>query len=126
MLRPFLDIELQEAARAITSALQKSEKAILKLSENSPQYRLTAESIHAYQIALALIDYERNAQDAPAFSKVELTNAQAAFSGLVARVEKVLPKLSVGTPQHTLATRRIRAFEIAKIIIQEALEYSES
>ena len=113
--------DLNEAARAISSALMKSEKALKKLKEGSPQYRLTAENIRAFQIALALIRREQGAQDTLTFRSEELTQAQAAYANLITRVEKVLPKFAPGTPQHTLAVRRIRAFEIAEHLIQAGL-----
>ena len=100
----------------------KSEKALLKLREGSPQYRLTAENICAFGIALALIRREEGEQDAPAFSKAELSRARASFESARLRVEKVLPKFAAGTPQHTLAVRRIRAFETAEGLIQAELE----
>ena len=109
----FSEDELHEAARAITSALHKSEKAILHLKENSPQFRLAKESIRAYQIALALIEHEQGAREAQSFSAEECVQAQAAFASMIVRVEKILPKFAAGTPQHTLSVRRIRAFEIA-------------
>ena len=117
----FSEEELYEAARAITSALHKSEKAILKLKENSPQFRLIQESIRAYQIALPLIERDLCAQESPPISAEELLRAQTAFSSMIARVEKVLPKFAAGTPQHTLAVRRIRAFEIAgEMVLRES------
>lgn len=120
MPRQYSEIELRESARAISSALRKSEKAILKLKEGSPQYRLTAESIRAYQITLALIERERGMQNSLSFSEEECARAQTAFSSMISRVEKALPKFAAGTPQHTLAVRRIRAFEIAKMLIDQA------
>ena len=118
----FVEDELHEAARAITSALHKSEKAILKLKENLPQFKMTKDSIRAYQIALLLIEYDLGAQETLSFSAEELLCAQTAFSSLIARVEKILPKFAPGTPQHTLAVRRIRAFEIAGELINQQLE----
>ena len=115
------EVDLSETARAISSALMKSEKALLKLKEGSPQYRLTAGNIRAFQIALALIRREQGAQEAFAFTKDELSRARAAFESARHRVEKVLPKFAPGTPQHTLAVRRIRAFEIAVHLIQTEL-----
>ncbi len=116
-------LELSEAARAITSTLHKSEKAILKLKEASQQYRLSAEAIRAYQIALSLIARELDGKSAPDFSKEEMQQAAKTFSVLFARVEKVLPKFAAGTPQHTLAKRRLRAFEIANLLIRAAIEH---
>lgn len=117
-METYTAIELSEAARAIASALYKSEKAILHLKENSSQFRLTKESIGAYQIALALIAQAQGAEVAPSFTADERARAQAAFASMIARVEKILPKFAAGTPQHTLAVRRIRAFEIAGEMIQ--------
>ena len=118
----FVEDELHEAARAITSALHKSEKAILKLKENLPQFKMTKDSIRAYQIALLLIERDLGAQEPLSFSTEELLCAQPAFSSLIARVEKIMPKFAPGTPQHTLAVRRIRAFEIAGELINQQLE----
>ena len=115
------EVDLNEAARAISSSLMKSEKALLKLKEGSPQYRLTAENVRAFQIALALIRREQGGQEAFNFTKDELSRARAAFESARHRVQKVLPKFALGTPQHTLAVRRIRAFEIAEHLIQTEL-----
>ncbi len=115
------EVDLSEAARAISSALMKSEKALLKLKEGSPQFRLMAENIRAFQIALALIRREQGGQETLTFGREELAQAQAAFASMIFRVEKVLPKFAAGTPQHTLAVRRIRAFETAEHLIQVEL-----
>lgn len=117
-MEPLSQTELHEAARAITSAMHKSEKAILKLKENSPQYRLTEGNIRAFHLALVLIEREQGSQDEQSFSADACAEAQTAFSSMIARVEKVLPKFAAGTPQHTLAVRRIKAFEIAGEMIQ--------
>jgi hypothetical protein len=114
----YSEVDLSEAARAISSALMKSEKVLLKVKEGSPQFRMTAENIRAFQIALALIRREQGARDMFVFGNEELASAQAAFASMTARVEKVLPKFAAGTPQHTLAVRRIRAFEIAACLLQ--------
>ena len=116
------EVELREAERAISSARMKSEKALLKLNEDSPQFRLTAENIRAFQIALALIQQETGLQKVIVFQQEELARARVAYDSVRLRVEKILPKFAVGTPQHTLAVRRIRAFEIAAGLIQAELE----
>ena len=115
----FSESELREATRAIESALHKSEKAILKLKEGTPQHRLTADGIAAYQVALALIAYEWNSSEpVPEFSGDDLQQAVKTLFSLSSRVEKVLPKFTDGMPQHTLAILRMRAFEIAIRLMQ--------
>ena len=119
------EVELSEAARAISSASMKSEKALLKLKEGSPQFRMTAGNIRAFQIALALIRREQGAQDTLVFGNEELASAQASFVSMISRVEKILPKFAAGTPQHTLAVRRIRAFAIAACLMQAEMDREE-
>jgi hypothetical protein len=114
----FSGIELNEAARAISSTRMKSEKAILKLKENTAQYRLTARGIAAYSLALLLIAREQGeASEQIVFPKDELEQAEDAFLSTTDRVKNVLPKFTADTPQHTLAVRRLRAFEIARELI---------
>lgn len=118
-MRLFSEGELHEAARAIASTLMKSEKAILKLKDGSPQQRLTARGIAGYTLALALIARELGeVPEQTAYATEALVQAQEAFAFATARVNSILPKFAVGTPQHTLAVRRIRAFEIAQELIR--------
>jgi len=56
------------------------------------------------------------------FTKEELEEARRAIDSTVSKCEKVQPKLKEGTSQHTLLVRRIKAFQIASLLIEEALE----
>jgi len=123
-MEQFTDFERLEARRAIESALHKSEKALLKLKQGSFSYTLTTRGIAAYQIALDLLRAEIETIGSEAalvqkHSEKELEDAILFFESTIRRVEKVLPKFSECTPQHTLAIRRIRAFEIAATLIRE-------
>lgn len=111
--------ELSEATRAIDSTRMKNEKAILKLKEGTAQYRLSARGIAAYSLALQLIAREQGEpQEAILYSKESLEQAVEALAFATARVKSVLPKFAAGTPQHTLAVRRLRAFAIAQELIR--------
>ena len=117
-MRLFSEVELREAARAIASTLMKSEKAILKLKEGSAQRRLTARGIAAYSLVLSLIARELGeTPEQTVFSNEALEQASEAFAFAAERVSSILPKFAPGTPQHTLAVRRLRAFEIAQTLI---------
>lgn len=114
----FSETELREAARAIASTRMKSEKAILRLKENTAQHRFTARGIEAYSLALCLISQEMGETPArSAFAEEELEQAKETLLFAAARVQSILPKFAAGTPQHTLAVRRLRAFEIAQELI---------
>ena len=118
---------LKEARRAIASTLGKSEKALTKLKAGSPQHRMTTEAIAAWRAAIALIDRELEPEGAGAsrageHTEAELEAAQNAIASARTRVEKMVPKFAPGTPQHTLAVRRIEAFHIAETLLQRETE----
>jgi hypothetical protein len=119
-MHSYSETELRESARAIASTRMKSEKAIGKLKEGTAQYRLTARGIAAYSLALSLIARELGeAQEETAFSNDALEQANEAFAFATERVSSILPKFAAGTPQHTLAIRRLQAFEIARALIRQ-------
>ncbi len=55
------------------------------------------------------------------YTKEELTQALKAIESTIGKCEKVLPKLRPGTAQHTLLVRRIKAFQMAKALMEEKL-----
>ncbi|TCC97186.1 hypothetical protein EZ444_10070 [Pedobacter hiemivivus] len=54
----YLKEELEEALKAIKSTIDKCEKAILKLKENSAQHTLLSRRIKAFHISVNLIETE--------------------------------------------------------------------
>ena len=56
-----------------------------------------------------------------AYGDLDLGEALRAIESTIAKCEKALPKLKVGSAQHTLVSRRIAAFEIAVGLIRERL-----
>lgn len=118
----FSQKELEEAKRSIASTLSKSEKALLKLKEGSFWRTSTVEAIKTYYIALDFIEKELEAEAMKdtldsRYTKDELEKAIETIASLTGKVEKMLPKFEVGSPQHTLAARRIQAFNIATELI---------
>jgi uncharacterized protein (UPF0332 family) len=114
----FMKEELEEALRAITSSLRKSEKAVLKLKEGTFQHRMIVQAIKDYYIAIELINRELETNITETLSENQYTKEESdeglqAFTSAISRVEKILPKFKTGTSQHTLAIRRIKAFHIA-------------
>jgi len=117
---------LEEALWAITSTLRKSEKAQLKLKAGTFQHSRIVQSIQAYHVAIGLIERELGTdlpEDPVArkYTEEELKEALGAIRSVTGRVEKVQPKFKMGTSQHTLAVRRIKAFTIATALIEREL-----
>ena len=127
VVEKFTKEELEAALSAITSTINKSEKVQLKLKAGTYQHTMTVRGIKAYNIAIGLIKKESEAiitEDSceDKNSKEELKVALLALTSAISRVEKVLPKFSTGTSQHTLAIRRIKAFSIATELIKRELD----
>lgn len=120
-LDKFTKEELEEALRAITSTINKSEKVQLKLKAGTFQHTMTVRGIKAYNIAIELIKKEAEDSFEGGYTKEEFEEALQALTSAISRVEKVLPKFNAGTSQHTLAIRRIKAFCIATELIKREL-----
>ncbi len=60
------------------------------------------------------------------FTKEELKEALRAITSTISKCKKVQPKLKSGTSQHTLLVRRIKALNIASMLIQKEMEKVDS
>ena len=56
------------------------------------------------------------------FTKEELEEALRAIVSTISKCEKIQPKLATGTSQCTLLSRRIKALQIATVLIKRELE----
>jgi len=56
------------------------------------------------------------------YTDQELAEALRSIESTLAKCEKVLPKLALGSPQHTLLARRIKAFQIAVTLIKQVMK----
>lgn len=56
------------------------------------------------------------------YTIAELTEARRSIDSTLHKCEKTLLKLTPGKSQHTLTTRRIKAFQIALVLIDRELE----
>lgn len=60
------------------------------------------------------------------YTAEELEEAKRSIASTLSKCEKALRKLQPGTSQHTLTTRRIKAFQISLELIDMALTGSET
>lgn len=111
----------QEALKAITSSLHKNEKVLTKLSPGSYQHTLMLRSIHAYHIAIHLLQHDLHQTEVIGYSEEEAWDAIDFFASSIQKVERMLPKFAPGTSQHTLSIRRIKAFALAIDRIKSAI-----
>lgn len=57
--------------------------------------------------------------------RTDLMEAIKQVTSIISKCEKALLNQRVGSPQHTLLTRRIRAMQISKDLMQERLSMME-
>ncbi|MFZ6022287.1 MAG: hypothetical protein ACOYT9_02340 [Patescibacteria group bacterium] len=60
------------------------------------------------------------------YSNEELLEALRAITSTISKLQKVEPKLRVGTSQHTLVIRRIKALQISSDLIIQAIDKLQS
>lgn len=109
---------LNAARKAIASTLRKEEKAHATMAANEvKQWQLDrlAASITHHRTMLALVE-------GTGADREEIETALAAVPGYIEKIQKILPKFQEGTPQHTLAVRRIAAYETAAELARCAME----
>jgi len=112
--------EKEQAVKAFKSSIRKCEKARTKLSEASPQRKWVDKQLNVFYIAVALIESELGEERR--FSEPELQNAADTISSLITKCEPLMTKFKDGSPQKTLAVRRMKAFQMAAKLIAEELE----
>ncbi|MBM7868712.1 hypothetical protein JOC70_000181 [Clostridium pascui] len=122
----FTITELEAAQKAILSTIHKNEKAKVTLSEKqtpcTSQMTMVAKNLRVHYIASSLIAKALEKDFLYNYSKEELEEAMQAIPLFIQRIENVKPKFREGTPQHTLAIRRIKAFHISLALIERELD----
>lgn len=150
MTEIYTNEDIQAAIKAIDSSLRKCEKARTKLAEGTAQLKYIDRQLAAYHLALPLL--EKQLSTAPETS-AETSHEQSPSTGdqlnphsssneaneefvsaaqtalstyehLIEKCEKLLPKFDDGTPQKTLAIRRLAAFRMAIALISAEQEVS--
>lgn len=91
-----------------------------------PAERLGGFALYTYHLRCSILISLKACYTFPMFKKDELEEALRAIESMVGKCEKVMPKLKPGTSQHTLLLRRIKALEIASVLIKQELEDLDS
>lgn len=111
--------ELQAALRPLASLISKSAKAQQKLAKGSWQHAMLSDNLKALNYASALMNSEiQAASPAPGD---DLRAARQSLAVMIDRTEKAMAKISPGTAQFSLLQNRLRALEIADLLIQHEL-----
>ncbi len=114
--------QLGEAIKVFTSSISKCEKARTKLKEGSPQGKYLDRQLETFYISVWLIENQPpKKQPGQCFTELELKSAGKTNEMLIGKLEKLLTKFKDGSPQKTLAVRRLKACQIAAALIAREL-----
>ena len=110
----FTKNEMEEALRAITSMINRTEKAKKKFAQGTSQHTLQKNRLKALHIASSLIlkgFAESNTVDC--YTEEDLENALAPITSLIGKSEKARAKLAQGTWQHIMLSNNLKALHVA-------------
>ena len=115
---------LEAAKKSLASTIRKNKKARETLSQKQPprlaQMEMIARNLANLEVMLTLVEQQLDGSGgSPARPSLEA--ARQAIPAYIGQIEKVLPKFAPGTPQHTLAVRRIDAYHLADMLLERAL-----
>lgn len=118
----FTKKDMEEALRAITSMISRTEKAKEKFAQGTSQHSLQKNRLQALHIASSLIAKGLTVSDAvDCYAEEDLKNALAPIASLIRKSEKARAKLAQGTWQHTMLSNNLKALHIALPLLTKAL-----
>ncbi|MEG0752602.1 MAG: hypothetical protein RR461_02120 [Angelakisella sp.] len=121
------EADLEAAQRSIASTLRKNEKVYVTLSQKqSPrasQLKMVANAIDNFGVMLVVIENAQKQKAPVALQREKLEAVYKAIPSYIEQIEKIKPKFQEGTPQYTLAVRRIDAYNIALKLIEDELQF---
>lgn len=105
-------LEKAEAIKSIQSTINKSENALVKMTNEGSNTSLIKKRLKAHYIGLAMLEYYWNQKNHD-YSQDDIKEALETFTNLFPSLEKSYAKCKVNSSQRTLLNRRIRALKLA-------------
>ncbi|WP_066716271.1 hypothetical protein [Clostridium sp. Marseille-P299] len=119
--------EMEDALSAISSMIEKSEKAQQKFAKGTSQYTLLRNRRKALYIASSLIAKELKNKDVVAiFTKEDFHGALAPINSLISKSEKAQTKLADNTWQYRMLAANLKALYLALPLLMKALDEFEN
>lgn len=121
----FTQQQLQTAQKSIASTIRKNEKVYQTLSHKQiprpSQMNMVSKNIKNLYLMLELVENKLKGECSVNISKESLKDLLNSMPMYIQQIEKIKPKSKEGTPQFTLAVRRIEAYHITLTLIKENL-----
>ena len=115
--------EMEDALSAISSMIEKSEKAQQKFVKGTSQYTLQRNRIKSLYIASSLITKEMDNKNVLAnFTKEDFHGAIAPINSLISKSEKAQSKLADNTWQYRMLDANLKALHLALPLLMRILK----
>ena len=114
----YLQKELEDALKFISSTISKCEKMQLKFEEGTSQYSLLKNRIKALYLSKDLIGNDCNREQ---YTQLDLEKALPPVASIINKTEKARSKYIEGTAQYKRFTPIIRVMYIAKDFIENEI-----
>ncbi len=122
LMNDFTKEDMEEALRAITSMISRTEKSKEKFAQVTSQHTLQKNRLRALNIVSSLISKElKESNGMDCYTKEDLEKALAPIASLISKSEKAQKKLAQGTWQHTMLSNNLKALYIASPFLTKAL-----
>ncbi len=113
--------EKQQSIEAFKSIIRKSEKALSHMKTNAPQTKLLEKRMKAARIGIDTL-LARWEGKKLGVSKTDLIEAKKELENLLLTLPSFLEKSKAGSGQRTYITRRIHAFKVAVLYMEDLIE----
>ena len=121
-MEDFTEKDMEEALRAISLMIIRTEKAKEKFAQGTSQHTLQKNRLKALHTASSLISKGLAESDSvDCYTEEDLKNALAPINSLISKSEKAQAKLAQGTWQHTMLGNNLKALHIALPLLMKAL-----
>jgi len=119
----FTKEELQEACNTIEPTISQLEQMESKFKTGTSQHTLLIRRVKAFNIAIMLIKQELQEREiTDSYTKEELKEALQEIQSTISKSEKIPPKLKERSARHATLLRQIKAYSIAKVLIDKELD----
>ncbi|WP_427050680.1 hypothetical protein [Paenibacillus sp. TC-CSREp1] len=119
MIEPVPEIVQRQSIEAFQSAIRKSENAQKNMKGKKANTSVIEKRLHALVVSLHILEQTWYKSADHQYDISEINEACDVMKKLLPSLERMMEKSAAGTPQHTLLERRIRAFQLAILAMEQ-------
>lgn len=112
------EVVIEDSMKAILSAIGKSERALIQMSQKGANTSLLSKRLKALSISLDVLKSKGKPLSA-LYSNNDLIETRSILTKLLIPIERIYNECKIVSPQRTLLERRIKAINLVIQMIDE-------